>query len=113
MMQAATDVFLGWTEAPFDGRYFYIRRLKDPKLADLGVRIEASLPFYARLCGHTLARAHARSGDALAISGYLGEDDEFDRAIADFATAYADQSERDWRTFEAAIAAGRIVAGNP
>jgi uncharacterized protein (DUF2252 family) len=113
MMQAATDIFLGWTEAPFDGRYFYVRRLKDARLADLGARIEASLPFYARLCGHTLARAHARSSDALAISAYLGEDDEFDRAMADFATAYADQSERDWQAFAAAISAGRIVAGDP
>ena len=111
MMQAATDVFLGWTEAPVDGRYFYVRRLKDARLADLGTRLEATLPFYARLCGHTLARAHARSGDALAISAYLGEDDAFDRAIADFAAAYADQSERDWRAFEAAIEAGRITAG--
>jgi len=113
MMQAASDIFLGWTDAPLDGRYFYIRRLKDPRLADLGARIEASLPFYARLCGHTLARAHARSGDALAISAYLGEDDEFDRAIAGFAPAYADQTEHDWRAFEAAIEAGRITAGDP
>jgi uncharacterized protein (DUF2252 family) len=111
MMQAAADIFLGWTGAPFDGRFFYVRRLKDARLADLGTRLEAALPFYARLCGHTIARAHARSGDALAISAYLGEDDEFDRAIADFATAYADQSERDWRAFEAAIKTGRITAG--
>jgi uncharacterized protein (DUF2252 family) len=111
MMQAATDIFLGWTDAPLEGRFFYLRRLKDARLADLGTRLEAALPFYARLCGHTLARAHARSGDPLAISAYLGEDDEFDRAIADFATAYADQSERDWRAFEAAIEAGRITAG--
>ena len=113
MMQAASDIFLGWTDAPLDGRYFYVRRLKDARLADLGARIEASLPFYARLCGHTLARAHARSGDALAISAYLGENDEFDRAIAGFATAYADQSERDWRAFEAVIEVGRITAGDP
>jgi uncharacterized protein (DUF2252 family) len=113
MMQAATDIFLGWTEAPLDGRYFYVRRLKDARLADVGTRLEAALPFYARLCGHTLARAHARSGDALAISAYLGEGDEFDRAIASFATAYADQTERDWRAFEDAIEAGRIIAGDP
>jgi uncharacterized protein (DUF2252 family) len=113
MMQAATDIFLGWTAAPLDGRFFYVRRLKDARLADLGTRLEATLPFYARLCGHTLARAHARSGDALMISAYLGDDDEFDRAIALFATAYADQTERDWRGFETAIEAGRISAGDP
>jgi uncharacterized protein (DUF2252 family) len=110
MLQAAADVFLGWTTAPVDGRYFYVRRLKDYELADVGVRLEAALPFYARLCGRTLARAHARSGDALAIAAYLGEDDEFDNAIADFASAYAEQTERDWQAFKAAIAAGRIIA---
>jgi uncharacterized protein (DUF2252 family) len=112
LLQAATDVFLGWTTVPVEDRYFYVRRLKDYELADVGTRLEAALPFYARLCGRTLARAHARSGDALTISAYLGEDDEFDKAIARFATEYADQTERDWRSFEAAIRAGRITAGN-
>jgi uncharacterized protein (DUF2252 family) len=112
MLQAATDVFLGWTAAPLNGRFFYVRRLKDARLADLGTRLEVALPFYARLCGHTLARAHARAGEAPAISAYLGDDDQFDRAIAEFAVAYADQSEHDWRQFEAAIAAGRIAAGD-
>jgi hypothetical protein len=110
-MQAATDIFLGWTAVPLDDRFYYVRRLKDPRLADLGTRLEAALPFYARLCGHTLGRAHARSGDAVAISAYLGDDDEFDRAVAGFAMAYAGQSERDWQEFAAAIATGRIVAG--
>jgi len=113
ILQAATDVFLGWTKVAVDGRYFYVRQLKDYQLAGLGARLETALPFYARLCGRTLARAHARSGDALAISAYLGEDDEFDEAIARFATAYAEQAERDWRALEAAIKAGRIIAGNP
>jgi uncharacterized protein (DUF2252 family) len=112
MLQAAADVFLGWTRQPRDGRYFYVRRLKDYELADVGARLEAALPFYARLCGRTLARAHARSGDALAIAAYLGEDDEFDRAVADFAIAYAHQTERDWRAFIAAIEAGRITAAD-
>ncbi len=113
MMQAATDIFLGWTEAPLDGRCFYLRRLKDSRLADIGTRLEAALPFYAALCGRTLARAHARAGDAVAVSGYVGEGSEFDRAIAAFASAYADQTERDWRVLQDAIRAGRISAGEP
>jgi uncharacterized protein (DUF2252 family) len=113
MLQAATDVFLGWTQVAVEGRYFYVRQLKDYQLAGLGARLETALPFYARLCGRTLARAHARSGDAHAISAYLGEGDEFDKAVALFAIAYAQQTERDWRTFEVAIKAGRIIAGDP
>jgi predicted alpha/beta hydrolase len=93
-----------------DGRYFYIRRLKDSRLTDVGTRLEAALPFYAALCGRTLARAHARAGDAVAIAAYLGDGNEFDKAIAAFAVAYADQTERDWHAFLAAIAAGRISA---
>jgi uncharacterized protein (DUF2252 family) len=113
MLQAATDIFLGWTAVPVDGRYFYIRRLKDSRLADVGTRLEAALPFYAALCGRTLARAHARAGDAVAIAAYLGDGNEFDKAIAGFAVAYADQTERDWHAFLAAIAAGRITADAP
>jgi uncharacterized protein (DUF2252 family) len=110
MMQAATDVFLGWTEAPIEGRHFYVRRLKDSRLADIGAMIEEALPFYADLCGRTLARAHARSGDRAAIAGYLGRGAAFEEAVADFAMAYADQTKRDWESFRAAIAAGRIPA---
>ncbi len=113
MLQAATDVFLGWTEVPVDGRYFYIRRLKDSRLADVGARLEAALPFYAALCGRTLARAHARAGDAAAISGYIGDGTEFDKAIAAFAMAYADQTERDWHVLLDAIKAGQISAEEP
>jgi len=113
MMQAATDVFLGWTEQPIDGRHFYVRRLKDSRLANIGSQLEAALPFYAALCGRTLARAHARAGDAVAVSGYMGSGTAFDSAIAEFATAYADQTERDWRAFQHAIKAGRIAAGQP
>jgi uncharacterized protein (DUF2252 family) len=98
MLQAATDIFLGWTQEPLDGRYFYVRRLKDQRLADIGARLAAALPFYAGLCGRTLARAHARSGDAVALSAYLGETTEFDKALAQFAMAYAGQTERDWHT---------------
>jgi len=111
MMQAATDVFLGWTGTPIEGRHFYVRRLKDSRLADIGAMIEEALPFYAELCGRTLARAHARSGDSLAIAGYLGHGSAFDEAVADFAMAYADQTRDDWEAFCAAIAEGRITAG--
>jgi uncharacterized protein (DUF2252 family) len=112
MMQAASDIFLGWTAAPIAGRRFYIRRLKDSRLADIGARLEATLPFYATLCGRTLARAHARAGDPALISGYLGKGAAFDEAVADFAVAYADQTEKDWRAFKAAIKSGRIVASD-
>jgi uncharacterized protein (DUF2252 family) len=111
MMQAATDIFLGWTRHPVDERYFYVRRLKDPRLANIGTRLEAELPFYAALCGRTLARAHARSGDAMALSGYMGDDSEFDKAVAEFAMAYADQTKRDWHALLDAIKAGRLNAG--
>ena len=110
MMQAASDVFLGWTRKPIDGRFFYVRRLKDSRLADIGALAEEVLPFYARLCGRTLARAHARGGDAAPISRYLGQGPAFDEAVADFACAYADQTERDWRGFCNAIGQGRIAA---
>jgi uncharacterized protein (DUF2252 family) len=112
IMQAASDVFLGWTDAPISGRDFYVRRLKDSRLANIGAAIEEALPFYAELCGRTLARAHARAGDAASIADYLGEGAVFDEAIGDFALTYADQTERDWRCFQDAIKAGRIaVAG--
>jgi uncharacterized protein (DUF2252 family) len=111
MMQAATDIFLGWTQNLANGRHFYVRRLKDPRLANIGTRLEAELPFYAALCGRTLARAHARSGDALALSGYMGNDSEFDKAIAEFAMAYANRTKRDWRDFLEAIKVGRLSAG--
>src|SRR6516162_5351130 len=110
MMQATPDVFLGWTKNRVDGRYFYVRRLKDSRLADLGEILEEALPYYAKLCGHTLARAHARSGDAVALSAYMGDDGEFDKAVAEFAMAYAGQTERDWRALLDAIEAGRIEA---
>ena len=91
-------------------RYFYVRRLKDERLADIGTRLEAELPFYAALCGRTLARAHARSGDAVTLSGYMGDDSEFDKAIAEFAMVYADQTKHDWRGLLDTIKAGRIAA---
>jgi uncharacterized protein (DUF2252 family) len=110
MLQAATDVFLGWTQVPLDGRYFYVRRLKDQRLADIGARLAAELPFYAALCGRTLARGHARAGDAAAISAYLGNGTGFDKASAQFAVAYAEQTKRDWSVLRDAIEGGRIAA---
>src|SRR5260370_15864266 len=110
MLQAATDVFLGWTRSRVAGRYFYVRRVKDARLAKIETLLEDALPFYSDLCGRTLARAHARSGDAVAISGYIGDEAEFDNAIADFAMAYANQTESDWRVLVAAIKAGSVSA---
>jgi len=111
MLQAATDIFLGWTQEPLDGRHFYVRRLKDQRLANIGARLEAALPFYASLCGRTLARAHARAGDAVALSAYVDKGSEFDKAIAQFALAYADQTKSDWHALLTAIEEGRISAG--
>jgi uncharacterized protein (DUF2252 family) len=113
MMQAATDMFLGWTRKPIDGRHFYIRRLKDSRLADIGTRLEVSLPFYASLCGRTLARAHGRAGDPVLLSGYAGSGTALDEAISEFAVAYADQTEKDWNGFLAAIRTGRVIVANP
>jgi uncharacterized protein (DUF2252 family) len=114
LMQAASDIFLGWCPAiGFDGRRrdFYVRQLWDWKRS---VEIERLSPrsfeIYARLCGSTLARAHARSGDRIAIAAYLGGGDAFDRAIAEFSESYADQSERDHAALVAAIEGGRIAA---
>jgi uncharacterized protein (DUF2252 family) len=114
LMQAATDFFLGWLRVKdLDGRErdYYIRQLHDWKG---GVDVEtfrvAGATLYGRLCGATLARAHARWGDRLAIASYLGKGDTFDRAIADFSSAYADQNERDYEAFAAAVASGRLAA---
>jgi uncharacterized protein (DUF2252 family) len=115
LQQAQSDIFLGWTRAPnpLDGvdRDFYVRQLKDWKLS---VPIELLLPegmaLYAQLCGWTLARAHARSADRIALAAYLGGSDKFDQAIADFAETYADQNERDYAALQAAVKDGRAEA---
>jgi uncharacterized protein (DUF2252 family) len=113
MLQAASDIFLGWTTPPHQNRHFYVRRLKDSRLAAVGQTMEASMGFFAELCGRTLARAHARSGDAAAIAGYIGSSNGFARAISRFAGLYAKQTEQDWRLFRAAIDAGQIEAHEP
>ncbi|SIT55013.1 conserved hypothetical protein [Mesorhizobium prunaredense] len=115
LMQAATDIFVGWQhiKSPLDGqeRDFYVRQLKDWKMS---LVIEAMSPpalaAYGKACGWTLARAHARSGDRIAISAYLGKSDAFDRAMASFAETYADQNELDFAALQAAVASGRVKA---
>jgi uncharacterized protein (DUF2252 family) len=116
LMQAASDIFLGWirNKAGFeDGvqRDFYVRQLWDWKTSvDLETILPRGLELYAQACGWTLARAHARSGDRIAIATYLGKGDVFDRALADFAVVYADQNERDYATLVEAAKDGRIEA---
>ncbi|WP_336081333.1 DUF2252 domain-containing protein [Nocardia sp. SSK8] len=110
LMQAASDIFLGWATGPA-GRWFYWRQLKDMKgSADIGNLAPHELANYAGLCGAVLARAHARSGDRLAIHAYLGGNDKFDKAMSEFALAYADQTAADRDSLLAAIDSGRITA---
>ena len=115
MMQAASDIFLGWVHAPkgIDGvaRDFYVRQLWDWKTSiDLEAITPRGLELYGQACGWTLARAHARSGDRIAIASYLGKSDVFDRAVADFAIAYADLNDRDYAALREAVDSGRIKA---
>jgi uncharacterized protein (DUF2252 family) len=115
LMQAASDIFLGWqhTEVGLDGRArdFYVRQLRDWKFSvEIQTLRPEGLQMYAGMCGWTLARAHARSGDRIAIAAYLGGSDAFDRAIAQFAVAYADQNERDHQSLVDAVKSGRITA---
>ena len=114
LLQATSDIFLGWLRAqPTGGRDedYYLRQLRDWKLsAEIEQMGPRSMDLYARLCGWTLARAHARAGDRIAISAYVGGSTKFDNAVVDFAETYADQTERDHAALEAAIAAGRVQA---
>jgi hypothetical protein len=114
LTQAASDVFLGWLTGPgIDGppRDFYVRQLWDGKgSADIETMDLGGLRIYATLCGWALATAHARSGDRVAIAAYLGGGDTFDRAICDFAEAYADQNQRDYEAFVSAVESGRLTA---
>jgi hypothetical protein len=109
-MQSSSDIFLGWARSPRGYDYFG-RQLRDMKFS---LPIEGLPPVqlkqYAAVCGWTLARAHAKSGDAATIGGYLGKSDAFDRAIGEFALAYADQTKRDHAALVAAVKAGRIEA---
>jgi uncharacterized protein (DUF2252 family) len=114
LMQAASDIFLGWQRATgLDGevRDFYVRQLRDWKgSAEVDTMSSSAMTIYSRICGATLARAHARSGDRIAIASYLGASDAFDRAITDFASAYGDQNDRDYRALVDAVKSGRLVA---
>ena len=109
MMQATSDIFLGWTTSGSSD--YYIRQLRDRKETPTIEQLsEGDFTLYTGLCGWTLARAHARSGDPALISGYLGKSDQFDRAIATFAQAYADQTERDHAALAEAVRTGRVRA---
>jgi uncharacterized protein (DUF2252 family) len=115
LMQASSDIFLGWlhVESAIDGkeRDFYGRQLRDWKgSAEIEQMVPKGMAAYGRLCGWTLARAHARSGDRIAIASYLGKGDRFDRAIVEFSRAYAEQNERDYKALAKAVESGRVVA---
>ena len=115
LMQASSDIFLGWqrNENGLDGqaRDFYVRQLRDWKFSiDIEVMVPRGMSQYGELCGWTLARAHARSGDRIAIAAYLGGSDAFDQAITRFAGAYADQNEIDHQALLRAVASGRVPA---
>lgn len=112
LMQAASDIFLGWANGS-SGRSFYFRQLRDMKMS---VNVESGslleLQEYSRLCGWALARAHAKSGDASSITGYLGSGSQFDEALGEFGMAYANQVERDFETLQNAAKSGRIVVAD-
>jgi hypothetical protein len=114
LIQSGSDILLGWIrEKNADGvaHDFYIRQLWDAKgSASVGTMTQANLADYGRLCGWTLAKAHARSGDPIAIAAYLGKSDVFDQALAGFAEAYADQNERDHVLLKEAVKEGRVTA---
>ena len=111
MLQASSDVLLGWGTDDATGIHYFVRQLWDSKgSVDIAAMRPDSFATYARICGRALARAHARTGDAVTLSGYLGTSARFPEAIADFASEYADQTERDHSALVAAIASGRIAA---
>jgi uncharacterized protein (DUF2252 family) len=115
LMQASSDIFLGWLHVKSrldeQERDFYCRQLKDWKgSAEIEQMLPSGMAAYGRLCGWTLARAHARTGDRIAIASYLGKGPSFDRAIVEFSHAYADQNERDYKALADAVKSGRITA---
>lgn len=111
LMQAASDILLGWTTGMDPGRHFYVRQLRDMKIPmPVDTREPSDLVYFAKACGWAIALAHARSGDPALIAGYLGSSDAFDDAITKFAADYADQTERDYKAMVKAIKAGHIAA---
>jgi hypothetical protein len=111
MMQAASDIYLGWTTGMDERRHYYWRQLRDMKAsAAVEAMVPLALEFYAGICGWTLARAHSRSGDPIALAAYLGNSDAFDKSITDFSTRYADQNERDYQQFVDAVSSGHLMA---
>jgi uncharacterized protein (DUF2252 family) len=111
MMQAASDIYLGWTKGVEANRWLYWRQLRDMKGSiEVETLSPRGLAFYARQCGWTLARAHARSGDPVAIAAYLGKNDAFDESVTDFSERYADQNDRDFQAFTDAVKSGRLEA---
>jgi uncharacterized protein (DUF2252 family) len=111
LMQAASDIFLGWAQSQA-GIHYYVRQLRDWKASiDVAAVDQKRLILYGEICARILARAHARTGDALAIAGYIGGSDRFSDALTRFATAYADQAERDYQAFRAAISSGQLSTG--
>jgi uncharacterized protein (DUF2252 family) len=113
LMQAASDIFLGWLTFARDGRErdYYFRQLRDWKgSVDVDGMTPAGMDVWGRMCGWTLARAHARTGDRIAIASYLGKSERFDLAVTEFAASYADQNERDYNALVAAVTSGRVVA---
>ncbi len=110
-MQAASDILLGWTHGQLRNRDFYVRQLRDMKMsATIEAMDSAALKFYGKICGRVLARAHARSGDSAIIAGYMGNSGVFDEAIAEFAIAYANQTDQDHKKLGEAVSEGRISA---
>jgi uncharacterized protein (DUF2252 family) len=116
LMQSASDIFLGWDRFEWRGseRDYYVRQLRDWKgSADIDGMTAAGMRLWGEMCGWTLARAHARSGDRIAIASYLGKSKEFDHALIDFSTAYADQNERDYSLLREAMTGGQVFADTP
>ena len=109
MIQAASDIFLGWSSGPA-GRHFYLRQLRDKKMAfNIDLFDKDVLESYADVCGRALARAHAKTGNAPVLSGYMGNNDILDKAISIFAMQYADQTEKDYDAFMKAIKSGKLA----
>ena len=108
-MQASSDIFLGWVHGTVSGYQYYFRQLHDMKGSfDVDTADATMLLDYTRFCGWSLAHAHARTGDEISIYGYIGKNDTFANAIADFAVAYADQTERDYQALVDAVNSGRV-----